>query len=366
MKLGKKKKGLLSEGYLWILLALLFYGASLAARKNPDLLEKIYPARWNRALIQLMSKITGPLPFSLGEAFVYFHVFLGVFLLLLFIVKLFKGGAITLLSRTMAYGSILYIIFMLVFGFNYQRPSVRTHIALEKTLYEKEVLIEMNKVLIEEANTLRKNLTENGNGVFTLEMDEGTLYEEAIKSYDSFSQDYPVYGGTYGPAKGILLSEYMNYTGITGIFMPFTGEANVNTKGPDLLFPATVLHEMAHQRGVAYEDEANYLAYVTSQYSEVESIRYSGTMLALISSMNALYRTDKEAYRALYTTYSEEVQRDLMGYNVFYKPYEGKVQEQATKVNDNYLKSNGQVSGVRSYGEMVNLLLEHFVQKGEL
>jgi hypothetical protein len=140
----------------------------------------------------------------------------------------------------------------------------------------------------------------------------------------------------------------------------------VNNKGPDLLFPATVLHEMAHQRGVAYEDEANYMAYVTSQYAEEEEIRYSGTMLALISSMNALYRVDKEAYRTLYDTYSEGVKRDLSAYSAFYKPYEGKVQEQATKVNDNYLKSNGQVSGVRSYGEMVNLLLEQFMQKGNL
>lgn len=366
MKLSKKKKGLLSEGYLWILLAVLFYGASLGARKNPDLLERVYPAEWNRALIRVMSRLTGPFPFSLGEAFVYFHVILGVVLLLIFVVKLFKGGAFSLLSRTLAYASILYIVFMMVFGFNYQRPSVRAHLSLEKTLYEKGVLVEMNKALIERANTLREEVSEDEEGVFTLNMEEGTLYEKALKSYEAFSLEHPVYQGTYGPAKGILLSEYMNYTGITGIFMPFTGEANVNTKGPDLLFPATVLHEMAHQRGVAYEDEANYMAFVTSQYAEEESIRYSGTMLALISSMNALYRVDKEAYRTLYDTYHEGVRRDLASYSAFYKPYEGKVQEQATKVNDNYLKSNGQVSGVRSYGEMVNLLLEQFMQKGNL
>ncbi|SFN52431.1 DUF3810 domain-containing protein [Proteiniclasticum ruminis] len=366
MKLGKKKKGLLSEGYLWILLALLIYGASLGARKNPELLERVYPAEWNRALIRLLSRITGPFPFSLGEAFVYFHVFLGAVLLVLFLVRLFKGGAWTLLSRTIAYLSILYIVFMMVFGLNYQRPSVRAHLSLEKTLYEKEVLETMNQALIERANSLRERVPQDEEGVFTLSMEEGILYEKALETYEAFSWEHPVYAGTYGPAKGILLSEYMNYTGITGIFFPFTGEANVNTKGPDLLFPATVLHEMAHQRGVAYEDEANYMAYVTSLYSEEEEIRYSGTMLALISSMNALYRVDKEAYRTLYDTYSEGVKRDLSAYSAFYKPYEGKVQEQATKVNDNYLKSNGQVSGVRSYGEMVNLLLEQFVQKGRI
>jgi len=326
LKLGKKKKGLLSEGYVWILLALLFYGASLGARKNPELLERVYPAEWNRALIRLLSRITGPFPFSLGEAFVYFHVFLGAVLLVLFLVRLFKGGAWTLLSRTLAYLSILYIMFMMVFGLNYQRPSVRAHLSLEKTLYEKEVLETMNRALIERANSLRERVPQDEEGVFTLSMEEGVLYEKALETYEAFSREHPVYAGTYGPAKGILLSEYMNYTGITGIFFP----------------------------------------YVTSLYSEEEEIRYSGTMLALISSMNALYRVDKEAYRTLYDTYSEGVKRDLSAYSAFYKPYEGKVQEQATKVNDNYLKSNGQVSGVRSYGEMVNLLLEQFVQKGRI
>lgn len=362
--LGKKKKGLLSEGYLWILLAVLFYGASLGARENPALLEKVYPAAWNRALIRGLSRITGPLPFSLGEAVLYAHVALGIILLILFLVKLFKGGAFSLLFRTLAYASILYIIFMVVFGLNYHRPSVRTHLDLEKTLYEKESLMEMNEALIEKANSLRAQVAEDEKGVFLLEMEKSELFEKALESYDAFSGEYPVYQGTYGPAKGVFLSEYMNYTGITGVFMPFTGEANVNTKGPDLLFPATVLHEMAHQRGVAYEDEANFMAYVTSQYHKAESIRYSGTMLALISSMNALYRVDREAYRILYDTYSDGVKRDLKAYSEFYKPYEGKVQEQATKVNDTYLKSNGQVSGVRSYGEMVNLLLEQFMQKG--
>lgn len=366
MRFGKKKKPLLSEGYLWMILAALIYGFSLVVRDNPALLERVYPAAVNRGLIRILSRITGTVPFSLGEFLVYGHVLALVVLGFLFVKKLFTGGALRLLSRTLAYVSILYMVFMVVFGLNYQRPSVRTYLGLEKTLYGQEELVALNEALILRANALREEMPENKEGVFTLSFEERVLYEKAKDSFVAFSEEVPVYGGTYGITKGILASEYLNYTGITGIFMPFTGEANVNRRSPDLLFPATVLHEMAHQRGVAYEDEANYLAFVTSQYHDHKEIQYSGTMLALINAMNALHRENRELYLELYATYHEGIQRDLRAYREFYKAYEGPVNEQATKVNDNYLKSQGQASGVKSYGEMVNLLLEHFMQKGGL
>ncbi|MFH5836663.1 DUF3810 domain-containing protein [Proteiniclasticum sp. C24MP] len=362
----RRKKGILSEGYLWILMAGLLYVLGLFTRDNSAFLERIYPASWNRALIRILSRITGVMPVSLGEFFVYANVAAGVVLLILLLKKIFTGGFFTLLYRIVTYAALLYFVFMLVFGLNYNRASLREDLALERVNYGTEELILMNEALIERANELRGKVSESDEGVFTLAERRNEIFALAEEGYDAFSEAFPQFGGEYGIAKGIIASEALNYTGITGIFMPFTGEANVNIKGPDLLFPATVLHEMAHQRGIAYEDEANYMAFLVSSYHGYEPIRYSGTMLALINSMNALYKEDRESYRALYETYSEGVKRDLRAYSVFYDAYEGEVNERATKVNDTYLKSNGQVSGVKSYGEMVNLLLEQFMQKGEV
>ena len=123
---------------------------------------------------------------------------------------------------------------------------------------------------------------------------------------------------------------------------------------------------MAHQRCIAYEGEANYMAYVASTYHEEAVFQYSGIMLGLIKTMNALYREDVILYNQLRSTYSDGLNRDLKDYSTFYDAYEGKVNEQATKVNDTYLKSNGQSQGVRSYDDMVELLLEQFMQKGKI
>lgn len=362
----RKHNGILSDGYIWMIMAGLLYYFGRMTQTDARLLEKIYPASINRYIIRFLSNLTGIFPFSVGEFFVYFHVVLAVILLITLIRRIFDGGFIALLYRIIAYAALLYVVFMLVFGLNYNRASVREALGLTETYYGENELVSMNKALIEKANNLRNEVEENSQGVFIYDGSSNSLIGIAHEGYDKLSQEFPVFKGDYGAAKGILMSEPMNYTGITGVFMPYTGEANVNVKGPDLLFPATILHEMAHQRGIAFEDEANYLAYLSSSYHSDADFKYSGTILALMNGMNALYKENKDLHAKLYETYSEGVRRDLVAYNEFYKPYEGEVEKAATKVNDTYLKGNGQVSGVKSYGEMVDLLLEQFMQKGSI
>ncbi len=362
----RKHNGILSDGYIWMIMAGLLFYFGRVTQSDARLLEKIYPASINRYVIRFLSNLTGIFPFSVGEFFLYFHVVLAAILIIKLIRKIFEGGFFGLLYQIISYAALLYVVFMLVFGLNYNRVSVRETLGLTETYYGVSELVSMNKALIEKANSLRSEVEENGEGVFIYEGSSNALMGNAAEGYDKLGAEFPVFNGEYGIAKGILMSEAMNYTGITGVFMPYTGEANVNVKGPDLLFPATVLHEMAHQRGIAFEDEANYMAYLTSTYHSDADYRYSGTILALMNSMNALYKENKDLHAKLYATYAEGVRRDLAAYNEFYKPYEGEVEKAATKVNDTYLKGNGQVSGVKSYGEMVDLLLEQFMQKGSI
>ena len=365
-KWSEKRKGLLSLGYLWIIMAVFLFFIRLWVKGRPDLLEKIYPLALNQKITGALSLVTGMVPISLGELFVYLNLILALIFAVFLGVKIFQGGAVRHLLRGITYVSLLFVIFMAIFGFNYERVSVRDAFMLVRTNYSVEELYQLNEALITQANALRQQVTEDDDGVFRLENSNQQVLLSSKEAFSKLQEDYPKFRGTYGQAKPILASELLNYTGITGIFMPFTGEANVNTKGPDLFFPSTILHEMAHQRGVAYEGEANYVSYVACLYHDDPVFKYSGTMLALIKTMNALYGEDIEKYRDLRSQFNEGLNRDLKAYSEFYKQYEGPVNEQATKVNDTYLKSNGQAQGVKSYNEMVDLLLEQFIQKGEL
>jgi len=176
-------------------------------------------------------------------------------------------------------------------------------------------------------------------------------------AYAAFDALPYLHGGGYCRPKALAVSPMMNYTKIVGIYIPFTAEPNVNTA----ILPTTILanacHEAAHQRGLAREDEANYMAYRVCMASGDPYFMYSGTHLALVHSMNALHRIDSEASARLRTMYSDALNGDLIRERDFWDRYEGPVAETANSVNDNYLRSNAQTDGVQSYGRMVDLLL---------
>ena len=155
----------------------------------------------------------------------------------------------------------------------------------------------------------------------------------------------------------------MSYGGIAGIYIPYFAEANVNINQPALLIASSAAHETAHYLGVAREDEANFVSYLACTYSLDASVRYSGTMLALINCANQLYASDAELYRRLVSEYySEGMLRDLRDYNAYWDSFEGPMEEAVDNMNDNYLKFNKQENGVKSYGMMVDLLLAYYAK----
>lgn len=325
--------------------------------------EVYYAASVNKWANGLLSLLTGAIKYSLGEFIFYAHVAAAPIIALILIIKLFRGGFFKSVLRILQYASILYILFMTFWGFNYGRQSISVTMDFEVREYSKEELKLLTEHLIEEANRLRLFQLENAEGVMMTPSDYRDVFARAHKGYDAIGSEVKALSGIFGKPKAVLASELMLYTGITGVYFPFTAEANVNVAIPDLLLPATTLHEMAHQRGIAPEDEANFVAYITALAHPDKDFNYSGTVLALIHSMNALYRKDAAIAMTLRETYSEGLSRDMVHYSSFWRQYEGKTNEVADKVNDTYLKANRQEDGIQSYGRMVDLLLGHYLSQ---
>jgi hypothetical protein len=331
--------------------------------RYPQIIEKYYSNTINKFTRQVLSLITGIFPFSLAE----FLVFLLLGILFMFFIKLIikikKGGFIQELLNIFMYISVLYILFMVLWGFNYDRLSFDKIAGLKIQKSSEQELYNLCDNLIKKANILRGEVKENSKGVMIIPGGYKDVLRRAIEGYEKASVIYPQLSGKYGPPKPILLSEKMCYTGITGIYMPYTGEPNVNISIPDFNIPFTANHEMAHQRGFAREDEANYISYLTCTMHPDADFQYSGVMLALINSMNALANKDIVAYKILTMKYSAGVRRDIQYDNDFWSKYQGSVEKVANNVNNSYLKSNGQTDGVESYGRMVDLLLAQYRKK---
>ena len=144
-------------------------------------------------------------------------------------------------------------------------------------------------------------------------------------------------------------------------------EANVNIDISPYSIGSTMCHELAHLRGFMREDEANYIAYRACMASDCIDLQYSGTMLALIHTGNALYRQNADTYFELYRAHvSAAVSADLIANNEYWDQFEKPVVgdttvgEIADKVNDAYLKANAQEDGTKSYGRVVDLLLAEY------
>jgi hypothetical protein len=362
---GKTKKTLFILAGIFLGLGL---AVCLAAPSFPGTIERGYSTRIYRGLVGPLSQLTGIFPFSLAE----------VLLAATFLFALYRGGRwllsfckkprVTLrslprgLARLALILALLYVSFYLLWGLNYNRLSFADISGLPLEPAGPEELRELAQSLVLRANVLREEVEEDGAGVMTLDTDIRGAFARAELGYRQAALIYPALGGRYGPPKSVFLSPYWSYTGISGMYFPFTGEANINTDMPPLLLPATALHEMAHQRGFAREDEANFLAYLACSLHPHRDFQYSGTVLALVNTMNALYRADLNAYKEVRAQYSDGLNRDLKNWSEYWQRFAGPVEKASERVNDAYLKANRQEDGVRSYGRMIDLLLALFRQ----
>jgi len=355
----KKRKLKLTINFLVPIIMLL----NIITAKFPGIVERYYSNTIDKIILQWLSFITSPFPSSFAEFLLPLLIIILIFFVLLLLFNIRKAGFLNRAINLAVYVSILYILFMVLWGFNYNRYSFDKIAGLKVESSSEKELYNLCEELIKKVNNLRANVTEDSKGVMTIKGGFKDVFKREQKGFDVASKIYPELGGIYGPPKRILLSEPMSYTGITGIYIPYTGEANVNINETDFMLPCTTAHEMAHQRGFAREDEANYIAYVVCSMHPDVDFQYSGTMLALIYSMNALADTNYNDFKELASKYSTGVIRDINNDNKHWEKYKGNTEKITNNVNNAYLKSNGQQDGIASYGRMVDLLLAEYRSK---
>ena len=360
---GRKKK-LLTELW-WLIPGILLYALFRLSFLWPEFTESVYSRSIFRIITQGLSTATGWLPFSLGEFLLYaFILFTAVYVVVMLIKAILakKAWWYVLLRRIIALlgiASVVYALFVGLWGFNYARQPLGTSLGLDTSPATIQELYGTCEALIHQANTLRSAVPQDDSGVFAPEKSKDEIMRNIPSYYNRAAKltGLDWLSGSFGRAKPVLYSTGLSYSHICGIYFPFTAEANVNTDAPMLFFVSSCNHEAAHQRGFAREDEANFLSYFVSSYSDDPAVRYSGTMLALVHAMNQLYDADSDLYFDLRKTYSEGLVRDLSDNNEYWLRFESLVSETAKEVNNTFLKANMQEDGVKSYGRMADLLI---------
>lgn len=334
------------------------------------LIERDYSESIYQTIRRGISSITSLVPFSIAEFLLYFLV-IGIFILLsigliqLILRKIrFRRFLGTIVSILLA-GGIVLNLFYATWGFNYFREPLSTRMGLNITSRSIDELEAFVLKTAQEARNLRATLHEDENGVFAPEESKDELFSRLPAAYTALSEKHSVFPADATRAKQIFWSTGLSWQGISGIYIGLTAEPNVNADQPPLLVFQAAAHEMAHQTGIASENEAELVGYLACLNSSDPNIRYSGLAYALIVVGNALYDADSTRYLAVTETYVDAIWRDFTAYNSYWDAFSGEVRESADRRNDAYLKHNSQQSGIKSYGEAVDLLLAYQEKYGD-
>ncbi len=354
---------------LWLLIIPVIFILVEMSRLFPADVERIYTYGIYPSISGGVSAFTGLVPFSIAEVIVCVALAALVALLVYGLAQLKRGNRPVwhsvvgvLLSVAVFVGGVLGAFYMM-WGLNYSRPSVAYSMGLELKERDPQELVQLVASLAVTASALREQLPEDADGVYQLPEGNLAALQKIPTAYANLGQVYPQFARNIPAPKALASSELFSYAGISGIFIPFTEEANVNVHQHPLLICATGAHEAAHLMGVAREDEANFIGFLACLASEDAFVQYSGVVMALIYAGNQLNDLSKDAYAQLQVYYSDALKRDLRAHAAYWDQYEGKTQEVVNQINDTYLKSNAQDDGVLSYGRMVDLLLAYFDQQ---
>ncbi len=309
--------------------------------------EQIYPL-----LVGVIGRISGMVSFSVVELGLY--IFIVTFGVLMLFVIFKKNKRKQFVEILFLITSVLVFLYVINCGINYQRDSFSDTIGMKIETYTVDELAKVCELLTDDVNCLSELVLRDDEGVMLLSNEE---QKEAVHAMEALALKYPVLTGYYPVPKELINPWILAVQQVTGIYSPFTIEANYNNEMVDYNIPFTMCHELSHLRGFMQEQEANFIAYLACMESGNIEFQYSGSLLGWIYCMNALYRVDKEAWEEIRMKLSPMADVDLQANSQYWDRYDGRVAEMADKMNDTYLKANGQKDGVKSYNRMVDLMV---------
>lgn len=348
-------------GCILLLITILLYALSWRFPKAVDWYRLyLFPIGTN-TLARLMSLV----PWSVGEALIIAGIFLlplGVVIGILFLfhrskMRRIAGCYMEVLCWVLLWAAVTETGNCFVL---YHATTVEAacYGAIET---DEATLVNLYEFLTKQANALSEQIlrTEAGEAIY-----QGELYRECKSAMRALGEAYPYLRGYYPNPKPIANSDFMSQQYLSGIYFPFTLEANYNQTMHILNRPAAICHELSHLKGVILEDEANYFGFLACIASEDPFIAYSGYLSVLPYVGGEVAKTVSPEVKSTLTQPNAYVLED----GVFLTEEEWERVEQKALVEteavnnatnaflEGNLKTNGVGDGMVSYGRVVRLL----------
>ena len=334
------------------------YIAFLFSERFSDFFNRYISSVFRAALAHL----TGWIPISLAElALLLLPVI--VFVITAAILRYYGESLKEMISSIICVLSALAFMFSsftLGFAPAYRGSSLDKKLGIERTEVSIEELYTTAQILAKKVAEESENVSYGIDGFSVMPYGYEEMNQKLIEAYSKTCDDYSFVQRLDSRLKPVMLSEAMSYTHITGVYTFFTGEANINVAFPDYTLPYTAAHELSHQRGIAREDEANFMAFLVCIRSEDAYIRYSAYLNLYEYVAGQLAGVDASRYTATYLLLPMNVRSEMAAYAEFYQKYRDSAASDVSEtVNDTFLKLHG-TEGTRSYGMVVDLAVAYY------
>jgi hypothetical protein len=259
----------------------------------------------------------------------------------------------------------LYVVFMLIWGLNYQKSSPAKSFDLKMdTSYTAVQLDSLSLYLMKELNKTRQILSDSV--IEETEVDQ--VFRNSILNYRLVKNKFPQLHLEKPILKEAAFPSWGDYLGYLAFYQPITGEAIVRTDVPLLTLPYTSCHELAHQMGYASEAEANFIAFVVATESSDALLRYS-MLLQMFTycqseHLGFIAKTGNfEKWKTIVNRNKAMLDPKVIGDRKKIKDFF--IQRQhlllpaSTSLYDQFLQWNKQAKGIKSYDEVLLWVLAY-------
>ncbi len=349
-----------------LVLPLVLMGLFLLLRGDQALMD-----RWVFGVMapveQALGRFWALLPWSAAETLVVLAI-VGVVVCLVraAVLLIRRREGLAFLRRLLALVSVgLWLWCALCWMWNpaYYASSFTRRSGLELRPHAPQELLDTTLWFAQNAARLSDQVARDDQGHFA--EDQRDYFRRGVRVYDNLVRDFPCLAMDSVPAKPLFFSRVQSIFGFTGVYFPFTGEANVNVDAPACLRPAVLAHEMSHQRMVASELEANFVGIAAAVTSDDVVFQYSGYLMGLIELSNALHAVSPQAWEEVVRlSFTPELRQDWQDNRDYWAALSSPVDAAAAQTYDAFLKSNDQPLGIASYGACVDLLITWFGPDG--
>lgn len=329
--------------------------------------------------VETYGRITGILPFSIGEIMLYLAAALTVLFLIWALLRVLLSPLLPQKERKIfrCFGTVLFwitgvvcVIMTLNCFLLYHVPPINERYDIGANLKEQygvEEITVLRDYVVEKANELSFLIKrdEKGNLLY-----EGNMKEEAKRQMRRLSSSYGNLTGYYPDPKPLANSAFFSQQYIMGYYFPFSMEANYNEIMCEINMPVTMCHELSHLKGFIREDEANFIGYLACVDSEDDFFRYSA-YLSVIAYLDRDFLkalgNDGEEYLShpaineqVYTDqrFLTEETWDMVEEKAFFDTRTVKAASNA--FTETTLVLNGVEDGKISYSRVVDLLLQYY------